>query len=653
MEQIELIPKPAAAPAPEILANLAKARQGLYALFEPPPDMLVSEWAEKNRILPKGTTARPGLYVAEAFQRPIMDALCDPQVRRVSCKKSTQVGWTELLLNIVGYFIDVDPKPMMLVFVRDSDAKDKSKKTIAPMIAECPALRDKVRENRSREGGNTQQLKQFPGGFLKVAGANSAANLRSDPCAIILLDEADGYPSDVDGEGDPVALAERRADTFDESKILIGSTPAKPKGHSRIDDEWEAGNQTMFHLPCPHCGGLQPLLWRDPESKEYNLVWDLGDDGKPVPGSVRYRCKFCRKGIEERFKQQMLDAMVPVAKFPERREHISFYVNALYSPWKPIWEALAKEWVEAQGVPEKLRAFINLRLGETWDEGADAVDAHLLAARREKYCEREEVKVPHGCVALVTTVDVQGNRLEAQVTGFGLGEEEWLIDHQVFYGSPLDAPNTKGNEDLVSVWSELDEYLLRTWRHEDGADLRSSITLIDTGYAVDACYNFILPRQTSARRVFACKGQPKVSKLGLAQEGKVRNNTIRLFNVATMACKDRIMDRLRVNKPGPAYCHYPEWVPDDYFDQLTAESKIPVKNKRTGRTHYEWVTNQQRNEALDLTVYAHAGLWILQKIIDPATYGDFTKLAEAVWAGAAPLTMRRAVGRRVLSQGIS
>jgi phage terminase large subunit GpA-like protein len=615
--------------------------------------MLVSEWAEANRFLPKGTTARPGLYVAEKFQRIIMDAICDPIVQRVSCKKSTQVGWTEILLNICGYFIDVNPKPMMLVFVRDSDAKDKSKKVIAPMIAECPALAEKVRDNKSREGGNTQQLKQFDGGFLKVAGANSAANLRSDPCAIILLDEADGYPLDVDGEGDPVVLAERRTDTFDDAKILIGSTPAKPKGISRIDKEYEAGNQTMFHLPCPFCHKLQPLLWRDPETKEYNLVWDKDVEGNPIPETVAYRCKYCREHIQERHKQRMLDAVVAVAKYPDRKTHVSFYINALYAPWKPIWHLLAQEWHEAKDVPEKMRAFINLRLGETWDEGADAIETSALAARREEYCTEISPELPLGCGVLVATVDVQQNRLEAQVTGFGVGEEQWLVAHEVFYGSPLDKPNQRGQEDVVNVWSELDAFLLRTWTHKSGALLRPSITLIDTGYAADACYDFILPRQSAARRVYACKGQDRITKIGLVQDSKVKNNTIRLFNVATYACKDRILSRLKINKVGPAYAHFPRWTTDDYFDQLTAESKIPIKNRRTGRIKFEWVANQTRNEALDLTVYAHAGLWILQKFIDPVTYNDLSALVAEVQKGANPVTLAKPRARRIISQGVN
>jgi phage terminase large subunit GpA-like protein len=348
----------------------------------------------------------------------------------------------------------------------------------------------------------------------------------------------------------------------------------------------------------------------------------------------------------------MLDQVIAVARYPDRKSHVSFYINALYAPWKPIWHLLAKEWHEAQEVPEKMRAFINLRLGETWDEGAEAVETSALAARRKAYHSDPEVRVPEDCGVLVASVDVQQNRLEAQITGFGVGEQQWLIDHEVFYGSPLDKPNQRGQEDIVNVWSELDAYLLKTWKHAKGAELRPAITLIDTGYAADSCYDFILPRQSAARRVYACKGQDRLPKLGLAHETKVKSRTIRLFNVATHACKDRILSRLKINKPGPAYFNFPNWVSEDYFDQLTAESKVPIKNKRTGRIRFEWVANQQRNEALDLTVYAHAGLWILQKFIDPLTYNDLSAIVAEVQKGASPTTLARTIGRRIISRGI-
>lgn len=639
--------------------NLDEVNARTWELYEPTPDILISEWAERNIVLAKGTSPKPGPYVPEVFQRFIMDVICDPLVRRLTVRKSTQIGWTQIILAIAGFFMDIDPKPVGLFFPREQDAKEKSKKAIAPMIEGCPALKSKVYENRSRRGGNTQLLKQYPGGFLKIGGTNTGAGLRSDSLAVVLKDEVDGWVLDVDGEGSPSDIVERRTDAYiGEEKILEGSTPAKPKGQSPIDNGYLAGNQTQFHVPCPFCGFYQPFLWRDPETKEYNLYWDKDAKGKPIPTTVRYRCKNCREGIEERHKQIMLEKCKPIALHPEIVDHVSVSIWAMYAPWGDIWPVLAKEWHAAQGNPEKMRAFVNLRLGETWDEGADAIEPTALAARRRAY-DPEANKdtpprflVPANCCLLICTVDVQAGRLEAQITGFGPGEEEWLIDHEVFYGSPLDIPKQRGNEDTVNVWSELDDYLLRTWKHENGAELRPSITLIDTGYASDACYNFILPRQTAARRVFAIKGKDVLSKLSLVQEGKIKNNTIRLFSIATYAIKDRILDRLKVAKPGPQYMHFPEWTSEDYFSQITAESRVPVKNRKTGRTRFEWVMNQTRNEALDLTVYAHAGLWILQKIIDPVSYNDLTALAAAVQMGQAPATMQAAVGRRVLSRGV-
>lgn len=641
--------------APEALDQLDEADARTWSLWEPVPDMLISEWAEKNIILAKGTTPKPGPYVPEAFQRFIMDVICNPIVRRLTVMKSTQIGWTQIILAIAGYFMDVDPKPVGLFFPRDQDAKEKSKKSIAPMIEECAALKAKVRENKSREGGNTQLLKQYPGGFLKIAGTNSGAGLRSDSLAVVLKDELDGWELDVDGEGSPSDIVERRTDAYiGEEKILEGSTPAKTKGVSPIENSYLAGNQTMFEVPCPFCGFYQPLLWRDPETKEYNFYWDKDASGKPIAKSVRYRCKSCREGIPERYKHRMLDAIKPKSKHPEIEEHVSIYIWAAYAPWGDIWPVLAKEWHKAQGNPEKMKAFVNLRLGETWDEGAETVETSALEARREAYATPEDpdVEVPFGCGVLITTVDVQQNRLEVQVTGFGVGEEQWLVAHEVFYGSPLDKPNQRGQEDLVNVWTELDAFLLKTWRHKSGAMLKPSITLIDTGYAADTCYDFILPRQGPSRRVFASKGVDRLTKLGLAQDGKVKNNTIRLFSVATYACKDRILSRLKVPKPGPAYQHFPAWTTKDYFDQLTAESKVPVKNRKNGRVRYEWIANQTRNEALDLTVYAHAGLWILQKFIDPVTYNDLSAIVAEVQKGSSPTTLAQRPGRRVLSSGI-
>jgi phage terminase large subunit GpA-like protein len=614
----------------------------LAETWEPPPMLKVSEWAEQNRILPKGTSARPGQWVTESFQREMMDALLTRGVREIVCMKSTQVGWSEILNNIIGYFIDADPKPMMMVQPTDRTAKDYSKKRIAPMIAACPALKAKVREPTSRRPGNTMLLKEFDGGFLKIAGANAGAGLRSDPIAVLLLDEVDGYPDDVEGEGDPVEIATRRTDTFHDAKILKGSTPGKPKGLSRIEADWERSDQRRYYVPCPFCNHFQVLCWRDSKTAVHRLVWEKDENGEPVPGTVRYICAGCGQGIDEKYKQRMLDAGYWQATYPDRKV-IGFHINALYSPWRLNWHELAQEWTEAQENPEKLKAFVNLRLGETWDEGGESFGAHVLAARREQYA----APVPRGVAVLVAAADVQHNRIEAQIMGFGKGEESWLIAHEVFWGDPgLEVDPETG----MDVWARLDEFLLRQWRHEVGALLMPAITLVDSGMHADSVYDFVLPRQHTRRRIFACKGVDYLSKPGLVQEGTTKRSKIRLWVVATHAAKDRVFARMKIPAPGPGYMHLPDWVTEEYLEQLTGEKKITVRDKRTRTKKHLYVKTYARNEALDLTVYCHAGLFILQHFIAPALYRDLGTLADSVNRGQSPEALTKM--RRVRSTGI-
>lgn len=576
----------------------------------------------------------------------MMDAILNPEVREIVCMKSTQVGWSDgVLNNIVGYFIDADPKPIMLVQPTDHTAKEYSRKRIAPMIAACPALKAKVREATSRRPGNSMLLKEFDGGFLKITGANAGAGLRSDPIAILLLDEVDGYPDDVDGEGDPVEIATRRTDTFDDAKILKGSTPGKPKGLSRIEADYERSNQMRYFVPCPFCGHMQVLCWRD-ENGVHRLVWDKDASGNPIPETVRYLCSNpeCGRGIDEKFKQRMLAGGEWRAKFPERTKVIGFHINALYSPWRLNWHELAQEWTEAQDNPEKLKAFVNLRLGETWDEGGESFGAHVLAARREKY----PAPVPEGVCVLVAAADVQHNRIEAQIVGFGPGEESWLIAHEVFWGDPGVEVDP---ETAVNVWEQLDQFLLKPWPHPRGAVLTPAIALVDAGAHADSVYDYVLPRQHTRRRIFACKGVDYLSKPGLVQEGSTKRSNIRLFAVATYAAKDRVFARMKIPRPGPGYMHLPDWITDEYLEQLTGEKKITVRDKRTRTKKVLYVKTYNRNEALDLTVYCHAGLFALQHFIAPAAYRDLRKLAEAVQQGQTPETLTARV-RRVRSPGI-
>jgi phage terminase large subunit GpA-like protein len=685
---------------PEAQVALERADLELAALLAPPPDVRIGEWAERNLTLRKGTSSRPGGWRTESYQGGIFDALWNPLVREVVFRKSTQVGWSAMLNAIAGYYIDADPSPILFVQPSKTSAEEYSKKRIAPLIADCPALAAKIRPANARKAGNTLLLKEFDGGFLRFAFASAAKTLRSDPIRVLICDEIDGYDIDIDGEGSPIEIARRRTDTYEDAKILLGGTPAKPKGLSESDNAFLRSDQRFYWVPCPHCGFMQPLVWRDlgdflnPEdlprfqgifaTGAYRLRWDKDAQGAPVPGTIRYYCAKCERGIDEKFKQQMLDAGEWRARFPDRRDVegyivAGFAINALYSPWKgSVWSALAQEWHEAQDNPEKLKAFINLRLGEAWDEGGtDKLDAHALLARVEKYPlapagasmaqHWQNYVVPDRCCVLVATADVQaagGGRIEAQVTGFGPGEESWLIAYEVFWGDAGVAvdPNTG-----ISVWAELDKFFLREWRHESGAILRPAICLVDSGDQTDAVYEYVLPRQIPQRRIYACKGVEFLSRPGLASQGTAKKETIRLWNIATVAAKDRIFSRLGIppapdGSPRPGYHHLPDWVTEEYLNQLTSEKKITERNRRTRRMYQHYVSTHARNETLDLTVYAHGGLFILQNFIDPVGYRGLDRLLELVHqagkgnqgqrAAAAVAPPSRPAGHRIISEGI-
>lgn len=564
--------------------------------------------------MPKGTTDRPGPFKAEKFQVEMMDAILDPRVHEAVIQKSTQIGYSDAVINnIVGFFMDIDPKPIMLVQPTIDNAKDYGKKRITPMIEATAVLKIKIRDRVSRRAGNTLALKEFPGGFLKLVGANAGSGLRSDPVPVVLFDEIDGYPLDVEGEGDPIQIGTRRTDAFANYKIVKGSTPAKPKGISPIEKAFERSDQRMFFVPCPDCGFMQPLLWRDPDEgdnkpREYRLTYGVDDDGQVIASSVFYVCASCKAKIPEYRKQSMLDAGNWIPKFPGR-PIVGFYINALYSPWRQNWKALAQEWHEAnmEKNPEKMKAFINLRLGETWEEQGDSLEPHTLRRR----CEEYAADVPNGVAVLTAAVDVQGDRLEVVVKGWGAKEESWLIAYQQFFGDP-------GRED---VWYDVDEFLLTEFEHESGRKMRILTVMVDSGgHNSDDVYRFVKARQR--RRIYALKGSSEAAQPILGKSSLNNRYRVKLFTIGTDTAKDRIFARMKIPVAGPGYMHLPHFVDEEYLAQLTAEKRVPRK-KKNGQLVREYIKTRARNEALDLEVYNLASLytigsWRLNKLAETA-----------------------------------
>jgi len=557
---------------------------------EPEPVLTVSEWSDAHRMLSGKASAEPGRWSTDRtpYLREIMDTLsASNPCHRTVFMKGAQIGGTECGNNWIGYVIHHAPAPILVVQPTVEVAKRVSKQRIAPMIESTPALRERVKEARAKDSGNTTFVKEFDGGLLIMTGANSGAGLRSMPIRYLFMDEVDEYPGDVDGQGDPVALAEKRTTTFSRRKVFLVSTPTI-KGLSRIEREFLASDQRRYFVPCPHCGHMDWIRWE-------NIRWS-----ERQPETASLVCIACGVLIEERHKIDMLARGEWRATAPSSRLTAGFHLSSLYSPlgWKS-WTECVAEFLEVKEDPFRLKTWVNTVLGETWEERGDSVEPEAVLARVERY----PAEIPRGVGILVASVDVQGDRLECKVKGYGAGEESWLIAVTQFHGDPGTTP----------VWFELDRFLQQTFTHESGQKLKIECATIDSGgHHTEQVYRFCKARL--ARRVFAVRGGNERGKEIVGKPTMHNRYRTKLFTLCVDSAKDMIYSRLRIGTPGPGYMHLPDWTDAEYVAQLTAEKAIRKYVKGRGSVR-QWIKTRERNEALDLEVYCLAALYILGPVV--------------------------------------
>lgn len=513
------------------------------------------------------------------YQRGIMDAISDPALREVWVMKSAQVGWTEILNNCIGFHVHQDPAPMLLVQPTLEMAESWSKDRLAPMVRDSPVLTERIADPKARDSGNTLLHKKFSGGHLTVAGANSPAGLASRPIRVVLFDEVDRYPASAGTEGDPVSLGKKRTTTFWNRKLLAGSTPTI-KGSSRIEAGFEGGDQRFYFVPCTSCDEFQRLVWAQ-------VKWPEGR-----PEEAAYVCQHCGVMLTEADKAEMLKAGEWRAT-QATRGIASFHISELYSPWSS-WSEMAVAFVQAKRFPETLQTWINTSLGETFEDRGESVAPQGLASRREQYGPQT---VPAGVVLLTAGVDVQDDRLEVSIWGWGRDEEAWLVEHAVLRGDP-------GSD---ALWLELDAFVAAKRASEDGRRLLVEAVAVDSGgHFTQQVYGYAARRK--ARRVFAIKGAGGFGRLIWPKAaGRAGKTSAQVWIVGVDTAKDLLYGRLRrVLEPGPGYLHFCAAVEPEWFEQLTNE--VIVHKSVQGRRvrAYKPRASGVRTEALDCMVYAYA-----------------------------------------------
>lgn len=560
--------------------------KNISSIMAPPPVLTISEWADKYRMLSSEASAEAGRWRTDRapYQREIMDAISNNSVETVVIKSSAQIGKSELLLNTIGYYIDYDPSPILLLQPTVDGAKDFSKDRIATMVRDTPAITEKVSDSKAKDSNNTILHKIFPGGHLTLVGANSPAGLASRPIRILLADEVDRYPVSAGTEGDPLALAEKRTKTFWNKKKVYVSTPTE-RGTSRIEFEFEDSTQEEWCLPCPCCGKYQPLTWSQIKFED-----------------VTMECKFCKERFKEHeWKSQEGKWVVGNPNACESKR--GFHINALASPWER-WETIIKEFKIAKKDKEKLKTWVNTTLGESWeDDEGEGTDENTLIKRRETY----NAELPDDVLLLTAGIDVQDNRFEIEVVGWGLDKESWGIEYKTFYGD-LGQP---------AIWNQLDEYLMKTFYYNNGESLRISSACIDSGgHFTDEVYRFVKDKEH--RRIFAIKGyggdRPFIGK----PSRNTRNKAV-LFPIGVDLGKENIFLRLQTEFEGPGYCHFPTEIEkgydEVYFKGLCSEKRVLTYTK--GVSTFKWVKKSgRRNEPLDVRNYANAAYEIFNPNTD-------------------------------------
>lgn len=578
----------------------AEILEGFLDGIRPAERLSVSEWSDKYRFLSSASSAEPGRWRTSRvpYLKEVLDRFSPyDECTEVSIMKGAQLGFTEAGFNILGFFIHLDPCPIMYLMPTLDTIRRNSKMRISPMIASTPELAKRITVSRKKDSGNSMFQKDFPGGTLILAGANSGSSLRSVPIKCLILDEVDAYPLDLDKEGSPVDLAKARTRTFAKKKIMYFSTPIN-HGTSVIEGKFLDSSQRRFFVPCPHCDHYQDLRW---EQLKYKT-----DEAKKNVLSAHYECEECEFPIEEHEKTELLAAgewrdTVPENIDPKR---YGYHINSLYSPlgWYS-WKDAAEDWIKAQKSQEKLKVFTNTVLGETWLEKGEVPDWENLYNRRKTY----ETNVPWNDVCLITAgVDIQKDRIELELVGWMKGHKTQSLDYRVI----------PGNTSEIGVWNELAKVVSETWTRKDGAIIPLYKMAIDTGYRTSEVYKFC--RRFHPKQVVPIKGQDKQPVI-IAQSRPVDDRkkstrkhalkTLVLHNVGVSILKSELYGwlKLKIHEDGvvpDGYCFFPTVYDQHYFKMLTAEKL--VKRLVKGYNRYEWEKTRERNEGLDCRIYARA-----------------------------------------------
>lgn len=565
--------------------------------FKPPPRMKLSEWAEKYRRLSPESSASPGRFRFDKtpYMREPYDMVGKPGVRSIAMMCSAQVAKSTFIENVVAYYTHLDPCPILHISPTLDSMKMFSKERLAPMIRDTPVLRDLVRDARTRDSGNTIASKKFPGGHIAMVGSNSPAGLASRPVRVLVADEVDRFERSAGTEGDPLQLGIKRTTTYWNRVLVFVSTPGdkydpEEQTGSRIEKEFLDGDQRHYHAQCPHCDTHQKMKWS-------NVEWDEDEDGNHDPMTAVYACDHdeCDAKWDDLDRADAMANGKWIAEKPFNGK-VSYCLSQLHSLFAPLSDGVS-DFLSSRADPMLFKTWVNTFLGEPWEDKGARLEWSNLKDQREEYNVSEDI--PEDITVITAAVDVQDDRLEYEIVGWGDEKQSWSLEYGYFYAEDSLIEN--------EPWKKMSDKLKTTFIHPLFGEIPIRNATMDSGgHFTEKVYKFCEFRP----RCQAIKG---ASGFDRPFVGRPLNNTIgdaTVYPLGVDTIKQVVVGRLKVaDSTKPGYCAFPIDYEDDYFKMLTAE-ELKTKYVR-GKKKREWVPIRKRNEAFDIRVYNTAALDLL------------------------------------------
>lgn len=588
--------------------------KSFFEILRPPQRHDINSWAEKYATLSSETGKSLGSWRSYPYQKEIMRAMTPglltangEQIWMVCFEKSARVGYTKIIGNALGYFIHEDPSSILVVQPVQDDCRGWVVEELNPLIRNTPVLADLIPTDKKTDGTNTMEHKLFPGGVISIAPAATPTSFRRITRRIIIIDETDAVKESIGKEGNFIKLAIKRADTYHDRMIVLGSTPLLDK-NSHIHNYYETSDQRRYFVPCPHCGYYQFLKWAQ-------FRW-LSSDYK----SVVYECenKACAKSILPSQRRDMVaDGLWKPTNKKGRPGIAGFQIWAAYSDAPAAaWSNLVQEYDSCKNNPLELQTFVNTTLGEVWEDktGQLQIEAKDILDNLDNY---ESSTCPKEVRLLTAAIDTQKERIEISVYGWGKLESCYFIEHVVIEGDPKDS----------IVWEQAEAFLKIKFPRKGKSSLPIKKVFVDSGGTATQNVYAECKRRTNwsaikgASTVDAPYVTPTKFKLyGTKNNQRYRQTPIELIGVNKI--KDELYERLLVlkNDKQRANIHFPKNFSLDQAEEILSEERITVGSYET---KYRWVNkNNNKNEMLDTLVYSFAAMKSVLSKLNPVTCWD-------------------------------